>query len=155
MNLPDLPSDLLGVAVQTSIIYAFLLVLLRIAGRREIGQLTTFEFVSVLVISDAVQNSMVGENATIWGGMVAASILVFGGRLLEVFVDRSRRTRRFVEGSPRLLACEGHLIRDAMREEGITIDELKAAMRLNGVALVRDVRLAVLERNGAISVVAK
>jgi uncharacterized membrane protein YcaP (DUF421 family) len=153
MSLPDFGSSLPEVALRTGIIYVFLVALLRLAGKREVGQLSILELVSVLVISDAVQNGMVGENTTIWGGMVAATTLVLAGRGFEILRDRSTRFRKVVEGEPRLLVREGRALSRAMREEGIQHDELMAAIRSHGLTSVEEVRLAVLETDGSISVV--
>ena len=73
MEIPDLGSSLVDVAIRTAIIYVVLIAGLRIAGKREVGQLSIFDLIVLLVIADAVQNAMVGENTTLAGGIVAAS----------------------------------------------------------------------------------
>ena len=74
MEIPDLGSSLLDVAIRTGVIYVVLITGLRIAGKREVGQLSIFDLIVLLVIADAVQNAMVGENATLAGGIVAADV---------------------------------------------------------------------------------
>ena len=153
MTLPDLGSGLLDVVARTAIIYLAMLLLLRLAGKREVAQLSMLELVTLLLIANAVQNSMVGENTSVAGGLLAAATLVALDRGLGLLRERSRRFRRVVEGEPRLLVRDGVVLRRALREEGLTEDELHAALRQHGVARAADVRLAVLETNGTISVV--
>lgn len=149
----DLPSDLLGVAVRTLIIYFFLLAALRLGGKRELGQLSLFEFIVILVISDAVQNAMVGENTSIWGGMVAVGVLLLADKGVGAIKARSKRLSDVLEGEPTLLVRDGQVLRDALKREGVEAEELRQALREHGVAELDEVRLAVLETDGTISVV--
>lgn len=153
MKLPDLGSELPDVVLRTLIVYAFLVVVLRVAGKREVGQLSILELIVLLVVSDAVQNSMVGDNTSLWGGLVAVGTLMVADLTLRNLTDRSRLLKRAVEGEPRLLIRNGRLFDRAMAEEGIDMDELRAALREHGVRRPTDVELAVLETDGTISVV--
>jgi uncharacterized membrane protein YcaP (DUF421 family) len=126
---------------------------MRISGKREIGNMSILELVVVLIISDAVQNSMVGENTTLWGGLVAASTLILLDYVLKRASLRSRRLRRAIEGEPRLLVRDGRLLTRALAEEKVEPDEVRAAIRAQGLARVEDVRLAVLETDGNISII--
>ena len=96
---------------------------------------------------------MVGENTTLWGGLVAAGTLLLLDKGLKVLAKRSRRVKGALEGEPRLLIRDGQLLERAMREEGIDRADLEMAIRGHGLAKVGDVGLAVLERDGTISVV--
>ena len=151
--LPDIGSSLPEVILRTAVVYLFLVVVLRISGKREVGQLSVLELVVILVISDAVQNSMVGENTTLWGGLVAVLTLLGLDIALKWAVGRSRRLRGVVEGEPRLLVRDGKLLEKALREEGVDAEEVRRAVRRQGLARVEDVRLAVLETDGTISVI--
>ncbi len=153
MKLPDLGSELPDVVLRTLIVYAFLVIVLRVAGKREVGQLSILELIVLLVVSDAVQNSMVGDNTSLWGGLVAVGTLMVADLTLRNLTDRSRLLKRAVEGEPRLLIRNGRLFDRAMAEEGIDMDELRAALREHGVRRPTDVELAVLETDGTISVV--
>jgi uncharacterized membrane protein YcaP (DUF421 family) len=155
MTLPDLGSDLFGIVLRTTIVYAFLLVVLRLTGKREVGQFTIFELIVVLIISDAVQNSMVGENTTIWGGLVAVGTLLVLDIVLGMATGRSRGLRRVLEGEPRMLVRDGEVLPKALREERIDLGDVLAAVRRNGLARISDVGMAVLETDGSISVVPK
>ena len=153
MEIPDFGSTLPDVAIRTAIVYLFLVVALRLAGKREIGQLSILDLIVLLVIADAVQNAMVGENTTLAGGLVAAGTLIVLDRLLKRAADRSPRLRGVLESEPRLLVRDGKALPKALREEGIEDDELAAAIRGHGVLDVEDVALAVLETDGSISVI--
>ena len=155
MTLPELGSDLLSVALRTAIVYGFLVGALRLAGKREIGQLSILDLVVLLVIADAVQNAMVGENTTLWGGLVAATTLILIDRGLRILVERVPAARKALESEPRLLVRDGTSLERALREEGVTPDELGAALRENGLARAEDAALVVLETDGRISVVPK
>ena len=153
MTLPDIGSSLPEIVVRTSVVYVFLVVFLRVSGKREVGQLSILELIVILVISDAVQNSMVGENTSLWGGLVAVLTLVAVDQTLNQLSRRSRRVRRALEGEPRLLIRDGRLLNRAIREEQIDVDDVRTAIRAHGLARVEDVRMAVLETDGSISVI--
>jgi uncharacterized membrane protein YcaP (DUF421 family) len=153
IELPDLPSDLLGVALRTIVVYLFLIVALRIAGKREMGQLSVLDLVLILVIANSVQNAMVGENVSVWGGIVAVVALIATDRALIFVRSRSPRFERFFEGEPTMLVRDGKILEEAMEREGVDRHELQQALREHGYVDLDDVRLAVLEVDGTISVV--
>ena len=155
MTLPDLGSSLPEIVLRTAIVYLFLVVVLRITGKREVGQMSILELIVILLISDAVQNSMVGENTTLWGGLVAVLTLFGIDLLLKAITARSRRVRMAVEGEPRLLVRDGHLLTHALEEEKVERRDVEAAFRAAGLAGIEDVRFAVLETDGTISVIPK
>lgn len=152
-TLPELGSGLLDVAIRTAIIYLFLVVAIRLSGKREVGQMSVLELIVVLVISDAVQNSMVGENTSIWSGIVAVTILLGLDFLLREVSRRSTPLRKALEGEPRLLVRDGRLLMKAIDEEGLEVDDVRTAVRAHGLADIEDVGLAVLETDGTISII--
>lgn len=153
LELPDLGSTLPDIVLRTAIVYLFVVAAIRISGKREVGQMSVLELVVILVISDAVQNSMIGENTTLWGGLVAVVTLLSLDIVIKWMTGRSRRLRNVIEGEPRLLVRDGHLLKKALHEEKIDADEVRAAIRAHGLTRVEDVRLAVLETDGSISVI--
>ncbi len=155
MTLSDIGPDLLQVVFRTTIVYLFLVLILRIAGKREVGQMSILELIVILLISDAVQNAMVGQDTTLWGGLLAVLTLLGLDYGLNRLTGRSRFLRRAIEGEPRLLVHDGRLLTKALREEKVEIGELRAAVREHGVARIEDVHLAVLETDGSISVIAR
>jgi uncharacterized membrane protein YcaP (DUF421 family) len=153
VEIPDLGSGLVDVAIRTAIIYFVLIVGLRIAGKREVGQLSIFDLIVLLVIADAVQNSMVGENTTLLGGIIAAGTLITLDKTLDMVSGRSPRIRRLLEGEPQELIRDGVVDEGALRREGIDRDHLDAVLRSHGIIDPSEVKLAVLETNGSISVI--
>lgn len=143
----------LEVIVRTATVYLFLVAILRLSGKREVGQMSILELIVILLISDAVQNSMVGEDTTLVGGLLSVMTLLGLDYGLSLLTGRSRRFRRTIEGEPRLLVRDGRLLERALREEKVEPEEVRAAVRAQGLARVEDVRLAVLETNGSISVI--
>jgi uncharacterized membrane protein YcaP (DUF421 family) len=134
------------------VVYVFLLVILRVTGKRQVGQLAPFDLVLLLVLSNALQNSMNGGDNTVTGGVISAVTLISLNWLLGYVTFRSKRIGRFVEGRPQVIVHNGQVYRDVMQSERLTQDELDAAIRLAGCASIHDVHFAVLENNGQISV---
>lgn len=155
MTLPDIGSELPDIVLRTTIVYLFLIAILRLTGKREVGEMSILDLVLILIIANGVQNAMVGQNTTLWAGLVAVLTLLGLDFGLKALTARSTRFRRAVEGEPRLLVRDGQILQKALRQEGVSQDELRAAVRSHGVERVEDVRLAVLETDGTISVIAK
>jgi uncharacterized membrane protein YcaP (DUF421 family) len=143
----------LGIVVRTLLIYLVILVGLRLSGKREIGQMTVFDLVVLLLIANAVQNAMVGPDTSLTGGILAAVVLLLVNALVARLRLRWPRLRRWVEGTPTLLVLHGELIQEHLRREGIDEETLLAALREHGLAEVTAVEMAVLEIDGSISVV--
>jgi uncharacterized membrane protein YcaP (DUF421 family) len=152
-SLPEIGSSLPDVVLRTAVVYIFLVVALRLSGKRQVGHMSVLELIVILVISDAVQNSMVGDNLTLWGGIVAVVTLITVDFALKNLAQRSKPLRIAIEGEPRLLVRDGKLLRHAIEQEGLEEDEVRAAVRSHGIARIEDVRLAVLETDGSISVI--
>lgn len=141
------------IILRTALIYLVILIGLRLAGKREVGQLTMFDLVVLLLISNAVQNAMVGPDTSLPGGILAAVVLLVVNALVNKLSVRSPRLRRWVEGSPTLLALHGATIPEHMQSEGIDEETLAAALREHGILDISQVEMAVLEIDGSISVV--
>lgn len=153
LELPDLGSNLPDIVLRTTVVYLFVVAAIRISGKREVGQMSVLELVVILVISDAVQNSMIGENTTLWGGLVAVVTLLSLDFAINWATGRSRQLRNVIEGEPRLLVRDGRLLQKALHQEKIDPDVVRAAIRSHGLTRVDEVRLAVLETDGSISVI--
>jgi uncharacterized membrane protein YcaP (DUF421 family) len=134
------------------IIYVFLLIMLRLTGKRQVGQLAPFDLVLLLVLSNAVQNAMNGGDNSLTAGLVLATTLIVLNVLMANLTWRSRRLEELFEGRPRVLIKNGALQLALLARERITRHELMAALRDAGVPRVEDVGMAVLETNGHISV---
>ena len=144
---------LLDVALRTSVVYFALLIGLRLTGTRQLGQMSTFDLVLLLIIANAVQNAMVGPDTSLAGGLVAAGVLITWHRMIDWWRLRSRGISKLLTGEGIMLIHAGRILEEHCVRAGITHDELRQALREHGVASVQDVMLAVLEPDGAISVV--
>jgi uncharacterized membrane protein YcaP (DUF421 family) len=128
---------------------------IRLTGKREISQMTPFDLVLLLLIANAVQNAMTGPDISVTGGLVAAGTLLLINAIVTRLSFSSLKIRRELEGTPTMLIHRGELVKKNMQKEHITVDEIEQALREHGVSTIRDVGLAVLEVDGAISVLKK
>ncbi|HKB69216.1 MAG TPA: YetF domain-containing protein [Thermoanaerobaculia bacterium] len=142
----------LEILARCAIVYTAVLLGLRLSGKREIGQMTPFDLVLILLIANAVQNAMIGNDNSLAGGLVAAGALI----ALNFSVGRAARKwmgfGRLLKGHASVLINRGVVVEEHLKREGIAQDELTAALREHGVGSLDDVRLAVLEVDGSISV---
>lgn len=153
-SLLDLDPLTLGLIVlRTTVVYVVLLVALRLAGKRELGQLTIFDFVVVLLLANTVQNAMVGPDASLDGGIVAALTILVVNWVVGRLGLRSAWLRSRLIGSPALLIHDGVLLPEHLRHEGVTEDEVRQALREHGIDDLGTVKSAVLEVDGTISVI--
>jgi len=141
--------------VRAIVVYGFLLVLLRITGKRQVGQLAPFDLVLLLVLSNAVQNSMNGGDNSLVGGLLSAVVLVGLNMLVGYGTYRSKRLEGIIEGRPQLLVHNGKLYPDVLTRAMLTHHELDAALRAAGCSCVDEVHTAVLENTGEITVVVR
>ncbi len=141
------------IAAKTAAIYVFLILGLRLLGKRELGQLSLYDLVMVIILGNAVQNAMINNDNTLGGGLVAATVLLALNWSLNRVITRSGRAERFLVGGPILIVHDGKPLPDRLRREGITTEQLMTALREHGIDNVSQVHLAVLESDGTISVV--
>jgi len=134
------------------VVYLFLFVLLRLTGKRQVGQLAPFDLVLLLVLSNAVQNAMNGGDNSITGGMISAGTLVAMNALVAGLTFRSKTLAALIEGRPIVLVHEGCIKQEGMRSARLTTHELNAALRAEGCT-IEECQYAVLENNGRISVI--
>ncbi|MEO8857390.1 MAG: YetF domain-containing protein [Burkholderiaceae bacterium] len=141
--------------IRSAVVFACLLLLLRLTGKRQVGQLAPNDLVLLLILSNAVQNSMnAGDNSLI-GGLVSAVTLVALNYGVSWLARKYRKIERFVDGRPQILVRNGTLYGGVMAEAGITRAELNGALRQAGCGHLKAVHLAILETNGSISVLQK
>lgn len=143
---------LVEIALRTSVIYVLVLVGIRLTGKREVGQMTPFDLTLLLLLSNSVQNAMTGPDTSLLGGAVAAVVLLTLNFFLAEASGLNRRFRRMIQGSPTLLVHNGRTIATHLAKEHVSEDELERALREHGCNSCQDVALAVLEVDGAISV---
>jgi uncharacterized membrane protein YcaP (DUF421 family) len=147
--------SLLDIAFRTAIIYVVVLVGIRLTGKREVGQMATYELVLILLIANAVQNAMTGPDTSLTGGVVGACTLLIINAIVTRVSSRSRTLRAAIEGTPTVLILKGKTIIKNLEKEHIAHEELEQALREHGISTSDDVGIAVLEVDGSISVLKK
>ena len=155
MTIFDMSVAWYEIVLRTFVVYLTVLVLLRAAGKRELGQMTPFDLVVILVIANAVQNAMTGGDNSLIGGILAAGTLTLVNIAVGRWGSRIPLFRRVVASEPRLLLNNGRPIKRAMDEERVDIDELEMAAREHGIKDLSGVEMAVLEEDGSISIIPK
>jgi len=141
------------IAGKTAAVYVFLIVGLRLLGKRELGQMSLYDLVMVIILGNAVQNAMINNDNTLGGGIVAGVVLLGLNWGLNRLVRHSKRVEDALIGHAVLIVNDGRPIRAHMAREGITMEQLDAALREHGMHSLDEVHLAVLETDGTISVV--
>ncbi len=143
------------IAGKSTAVYLFIIAAIRIFGKRELAQLSVIDLVFILLISNSVQNAMVGSDTTLPGGMAAALGLFIANYLLKFLLRKSAWLNRAVQGEKIVLVHDGMLLKKGMKEAMMTYDELERAIREHGVSSIKEVNLAILEADGNISVLSK
>lgn len=151
MWIPSLP--LAHILLRAAVTYAFVLFLLRLGGKRQIGQMGPAEFVALLLVSNAVQNSMNGGDNSITGGLILAAAIVGLSALIGWLSFRSKRLSDFIQGRPVLLVYRGEIVAQNLGRCRLANRELHVLLRHQGIHELRDIHEAVLEVNGSLSVV--
>lgn len=140
--------------LRAAAIYAFLLVLFRITGRRALSEITTFDFVLLLVIGEATQQALLGDDFSVINAFVVIATLVLIDILLSLFKERSPRVGRFLDGVPLIVVEYGKPLTERLRKARLTEEDiLEAARQSQGLERLEQIRFAVLEKNGQISVI--
>lgn len=141
--------------IRTFIVYSFLLVGLRLAGKREMGQLNPFDFVVLLLLSNTVQNAIIGNDNSLLGGVIGATALLLTNWFVVRFLFSHPAVDRLVEGDPEVLIRDGEIRPDRLKHELITPEELEAAARRQGLEGLHKVETCRLEVGGALTFIAK
>ena len=139
--------------LRACVVYFVLLLLIRASGKRTMGQFTPFDMLLVVLLGNAVQNALLGQDASVAGGLLLAATLISLNWLVGFASARSERLETIVEGSPVLLAREGQVYRAVLRRELISRADFDKALREAGCLDIGQIKLAVLETNGHITVV--
>lgn len=135
------------------VVYAVVLGMVRLSGKRALGQITPFDVLLIVLLGNAVQNALLGEDTSLAGGLLLAATLIAINYAVGWLVSRSRRMERLVEGEPVLVARDGKLLESVLRRELLTRADFDAALRQQGCRSIDEVELALLETNGHITIV--
>jgi uncharacterized membrane protein YcaP (DUF421 family) len=145
----------MDIALRTIVVFAVLLVLMRVIGRRELSSLQPFDLILLIILGDAVQQGLTQDDYSLTGAL----IVVFTFALLQVFVSwfgyKFPRARPILEGEPIVIVQDGDVIERNLRRERLTEAEVAEEARCSGIAHLAQVRWAVLETNGKISFIKK
>jgi uncharacterized membrane protein YcaP (DUF421 family) len=137
------------------VVYLFLLIGLRLAGKRELAQLNPFDLIVLLTLSNTVQNAIIGDDNSVTGGMLGAATLLLVNYLVVRFLHSHRKLEKIVEGNRDYLIRHGRILRDHLNREMMTREELTAAAHRQGMDSLAEVDTAILEPTGTITFVAK
>jgi uncharacterized membrane protein YcaP (DUF421 family) len=147
LNVPAL-----NLIIRALVVYLFVLVLLRVGGKRQLGQMGATEFVAILLISNAVQNSMNGGDNSLLGGLILASTLILLSTLISYLTFKNRFFSSLFEGTPTLLVHNGKIIHRHLARERMSEQEFKTLLRKQGVHSLHEIVTAILEADGTLSI---
>jgi uncharacterized membrane protein YcaP (DUF421 family) len=139
------------IVLRATVMFAIVYLLVRVLGKRELGQMTPFEFIVMVVIGDLIQQGITQNDFSITGATLAICTFAFWGLVLSWFSYLSPRAARLLEGEPRVIVRHGEVLQHSLKRDRLTIAEIQSEMRLAGIAQLSEVEWAVLEPNGKIS----
>lgn len=145
----------MDIVIRASVMFAILFALLRLMGKRELGQMTPFELVMLVVVGDLIQQGITHNDFSLTGATLAIATFAFWTVVLGWVVYLSPRAQRVVEGAPRVLVRNGELVTANLRRDRLTVGEIESEMRLAGIAHLKDVAWAILEPEGRISFISR
>jgi uncharacterized membrane protein YcaP (DUF421 family) len=150
--MPFFENQYVQIIMSSISVYLFIIIAIRLFGKKELSQLSVIDLVFILLISNSVQNAMVGSNSTLVGGLVAAGALFLVNFFFKQFIFHFPQFSKFIQGEPLLLIYQGKLNIQNTAKSKMTIDEIMEVIREHGVDKIEDVNLAMLEVDGSISV---
>lgn len=154
-DLVNLDISIIEKIVRPIIVYFFLVIGLRVAGKRELAQLNNFDLIVLLMLSNTVQNAIIGNDNSVIGGLIGATTLLATNSLVVRFLFKHPELDRLVEGDPDVLIEGGEIKHDRLKKELITLTELETGAHKQGFASLEEVDRAVLEPGGAITFIGK
>ena len=147
MLIPDI--GVLELIVRAAVVYFFLFFLLRFIGKKHVGQMILFDLVVLLIISESVDASLIGDDKSLNGGLISAATLVVLVTLVGYATWRSKKLERWIEGRPKILVRHGHVKADMLSGQQMSRSKLMEALRHDGCTAVTEVRFAILEDDGS------
>ena len=145
----------MDIVIRASIIFFMLFLLLRLLGKRQLGQMTPFEFVSLVVLGDFVQQAVTHNDFSLTAATLAVATFGFWALIFGWISFRSKTLRSFIDGEPRVLVRDGKVLGRMLERDKIPVDEVLSEMRLAGISSLKQVDWAILETNGKISFIEK
>jgi uncharacterized membrane protein YcaP (DUF421 family) len=145
----------MDIVLRATVMFAFVFVLLRLLGKRELSQMTPFEFVVLVVLGDFIQQGVTHNDFSLTGAALAVGTFAFWSLLLSWAAFLSPHAERLLEGAPLVVVRDGRILNENLVADRLTPREIESAMRLQGIASVGDVAWAILEPQGKISFIEK
>jgi len=145
--------EYLDIGFRSLIVYLFMMVGLRVFGKNQLSQLNAGDVILLLLISNAVQNAMVGPNTSLDGGIFAATVLFLANYSVKKIMFQNEKVKIFIESEPIVLIRDGILMEAEMKKSEISPDEIEESIREHGIENIEDVKLLILEVDGNISVI--
>jgi uncharacterized membrane protein YcaP (DUF421 family) len=143
----------LDIIIRSLAVYFFMIIALRLFGKKELSQLNTSDVILILLISNSVQNAMVGNNTTLMGGILAALVLFIINYIFKKIMYNSKFIRDFMQGKPEILIHNGKIEFKTLHKLGINFEELEESIHEHGLENYKDIKLAIFEINGNISII--
>lgn len=141
----------MDIVIRATVMFAVVFLLIRMMGKRELAEMTPFEFVMLVVIGDLIQQGITHNDFSLTGATLAVATFMFWGLMLNWFSNKSSRAEKILDSEPAVVVREGELVRDNLKRNRMTASELESEMRLAGIAHLSQVAWGVLETNGKIS----
>jgi len=145
--------DLGNIVLRSVVVYVFIVLAIRLFGKRELSQISVIDLVFILLLSNSVQNAMVGSDSSLQGGLVAAVSLFIVNYVLKKITFRNKKFKKIFNTEPVLLIHNGIVNTKNLESEELTMEELETAIREHSVESIKDVKLAVIEPDGNISII--
>ena len=145
----------MDIAIRAIFLYAFLIFVMRVIGRRELSSLNAVDLVLLIVLGDAIQQGLTQDDYSVTGAVIAVATIATMQVLSSYLAFRSRRAKRVLEGDPLVVVQDGKLIEHVVRRERLTEEDVAEEMRMQQIASFSDVEWGILESNGQISFVKK
>ena len=151
----DLSSNWYELVFRTTIIYLSLFIMFKVWGKKHLGEMAAFDFILLLIMSEAVQNSLVDDDKSIQGGLIVVVTFMILSSIMNIISYHSRKAEHFLKGTRKAIIRDGKLMEEVLQKERKTLAELLEAVREQGILHLKDIGLTLLEANGKISVIKK
>ncbi len=149
----QMQGDWYELVIRAVVIYSCLFILLRLLGKKQLGEMSPFDFVLLLIVSESISNGLTGDDHTITGGLISATTLLALTGFVDCLAYKSKRIERIIEGTPEFIVRDGKILEEVKRNMKITDNELMETVRSRGIERIEDVKFAIVETNGTISVI--
>ena len=141
--------------IRGTIVFLSLFVMFKIWGRKHMGEVAAFDFLILLIMSEALQNSLVSDEKSVQGGLIVVATFMILSSIMNIISFKFRKAERFLENTAKVIVRNGEIKQEVLNKERISIAELLEAIREQGILHLHDIDLALLEGNGKISVIKK